>query len=339
MPDQQNSMPPSSRPVTPSAPTGEIYVMPEKFRTEATKSKGLGLIIALIILFGVIAVSAGYFGYDYYAKSRIPIQTQIKPPVIEVAETALTVPEEMAPTTTAMETTSVATESPVTSTVATSTETTPETALAVTISLDTDSDNLTDVEEIIFGTLPANSDTDNDGYRDGVEVLNGYDPAKPGNAKIADSPFVARFNSDFNSDNFQIYYPKEWQVAQIKEGKQALITANTGEVIKLTVKDNQARQTAMAWYLENHPQVGVSSLRLVDYGDLSGIFSPDGLTAYLTGADKAKLYVFEYLSGRGSEFRYPNIFNFIVKFFELITTPLASEPSAGIASSTATTTN
>jgi hypothetical protein len=311
--------------------------MPEKFRPEAAKSGSLGLIIALVILFGVIAVSAGYFGYDYYVKSKVQPQPQSQPPVIELLETPLIIPEEVLSTEVMPEATSTAVESVATSPAVISTEETAEAVAVITISLDTDNDNLTDVEEIIFGTLPTNPDTDNDGYHDGTELMNGYDPAKSGNAMIFDSPFITSFTSDFNSDNFRLYYPKEWQIAQIKDSKQALITAGTGEVIKLTVKDNQAKQAAMAWYLENHPQVSVSSLRLVDYGDLSGIFAPDGLTAYLTGSDKNKLYVFEYLSGRGSEFRYPNIFSFIIKFFKLTATSL-SEPTVNTLD-TATTTN
>jgi len=338
MSDQQNLISSSNESAPPPASPGEVYVMPEKFRSEAAKSGGVGLIIALVILFGVIAVSAGYFGYDYYVKSKIEPQPQLQPPVIELIENPLVVPEEMPPAVIAPEATSTIIDSVATSTGVTPTKEVAGTIGIITVSLDTDSDSLTDVEEIIFGTLPANPDTDNDGYRDGVELMNGYDPAKPGNAMIFESPFVVSFASDFNNDNFQIYYPKEWQVAQIKDLRQALVTAGTGEIIKITAKDNQAKQAAMAWYLENHPQTNVSSLRLVDYGDLSGIFAPDGLTAYLTGPDKSKLYVFEYLPGRGNEFRYPDIFNFIIKFFKLTAPPL-NQPVTENASGTATTTN
>ena len=52
-------------------------------------------------------------------------------------------------------------------------------------SSDTDNDGLSDSEEIdIYETNPILKDTDSDGYDDGVEVKNGYDPARPGDAKL-----------------------------------------------------------------------------------------------------------------------------------------------------------
>lgn len=44
---------------------------------------------------------------------------------------------------------------------------------------DADKDGLSDDEEGVYGTDPANSDSDGDGYSDGVEVRSGYDPLKP----------------------------------------------------------------------------------------------------------------------------------------------------------------
>lgn len=46
-------------------------------------------------------------------------------------------------------------------------------------SSDADHDGLTDSEEKLYGTNPANSDSDGDGYSDGVEIKSGYDPLKP----------------------------------------------------------------------------------------------------------------------------------------------------------------
>lgn len=301
--------------------------MPEKFRPATAKSGGLGLIIAAVILLAVIAVSAGYFGYDYYVRSQIKPQPQPQPPVVELPAPPTEPAEETPLATTTLEM-PTSTEPATPDITITPTSTAPTTGdNQIPVSLDSDSDGLTDVEETLLGTLPANADTDGDGYRDGVELMNGYDPAKPGNAKIFDSPFITSFVTQFAGDNFKIYYPKEWQVAQTKESKQALLTTDTGEVIKVTVRENQAKQTALAWYLENHPQTNVSSLRIVDYGNFSGIFSPDSQNAYLVATDKDKLYVFEYLAGRGSEFRYPDIFSFIVKFFNLAATPATDATS------------
>lgn len=54
---------------------------------------------------------------------------------------------------------------------------------------DSDGDGLNDRAEImLFKTNPLNPDTDGDGYLDGKEVINGYDPNKPGNARLYQTP-------------------------------------------------------------------------------------------------------------------------------------------------------
>lgn len=54
---------------------------------------------------------------------------------------------------------------------------------------DTDGDGLTDWAEVkIYKTDPLNPDTDGDSYADGAEVINGFDPLKPGNARLYEVP-------------------------------------------------------------------------------------------------------------------------------------------------------
>ena len=46
--------------------------------------------------------------------------------------------------------------------------------------LDTDSDGLTDMQEVAYGTDKSKPDTDGDGYTDSQEVQGGYNPLGPG---------------------------------------------------------------------------------------------------------------------------------------------------------------
>lgn len=46
--------------------------------------------------------------------------------------------------------------------------------------MDTDDDGLSDEDEVVLGTDPANPDSDGDGLLDGFEVDNGFDPLVPG---------------------------------------------------------------------------------------------------------------------------------------------------------------
>jgi len=308
----------------PANPQGysDVFVMPEKYIMETKKSGGKGLLIASIILIAVILLTASYLIYDMM--NRPAAAPEVVPPQIEIIAPETQLPPENASTT--VETASTTAEA------ATSTPTsTPATAAAAILpSIDSDNDGLTDIEETVLGTLPTNPDTDGDGYKDGVEVSGGYNPTKPGSSRLNESPFIASLTTAFAADNFKILYPKEWQVSAINASKQILITASTGEIIRISVKDNQLGQTALSFYLQDHPEALVSQLKVAEAwaGGLAGIYSPNGMTAYLTDAAKTKFYVFEYLIGQQTEFRYPTIFSSIIKSATLIAPPAPSAASS-----------
>ncbi len=312
------------KPATQSAISNDVYVMPDKFRLKNPSGSNWVIIISALILLLVIFLTGGYFAYDFWQKSLI-IQkptTEQQPPVIEIQK------EEMMPLNPVITSTTSSTEEAISTSTATSTEelststaTSTETSEEIKFSLDSDNDGLTDIEEVIFGTAPANPDTDGDGYKDGVEVVNGYSPNKAGNVKLSDSPFISSIFTDFSSDNFELLYPKDWRISLAKASKQLVLTINTGEVITITVKDNTDKIPAMSWYLQQHPQTPVSDLIMINSRDLTGIYSSDGLSAYLTDGDKSKFYVFEYIIGKQKEFRYPAIFAMLIKQLLIIPNP------------------
>ncbi len=61
---------------------------------------------------------------------------------------------------------------------------------------DSDSDGLSDRDEIIYGTDPYNKDTDGDGYWDGEEIATGYDPLDPNS-----NPKTAKKGNIFTSSS------------------------------------------------------------------------------------------------------------------------------------------
>jgi hypothetical protein len=74
---------------------------------------------------------------------------------------------------------------------------------AEAVSIDSDSDGLTDYDEInIYHTDPNNSDTDSDGYNDGDEIKNGYSPLDLDNIKLKDSDY----DKDGLSDDLEIKF-------------------------------------------------------------------------------------------------------------------------------------
>ena len=329
---KKQASPPPAIPPAPPPTVGDIYVMPEKYLLPAASGGSKGLIIASLVLVAVIIVTAGVVIYDWASRQTAVVQQPaLTPPIIEL---------EMPPAEEEASTETIATTTVATTTDQSAAATTPTTTVETAnqpnqISLDTDGDGLTDVEEAVLGALANKADTDGDGYNDGLEVANGYSPTIPGSARLSETPSIVSLTSDFAEDNYSLIYPKEWTASLVKTAKQLLITAGSGEVIKATIRENQGGLSPLAWYLQDHPEVAVSQLKIVSTqdGQLSGIFSPDGLSAYLTDSAKTKFYVFEYLSSRQAEIRYPAIFAAIIKNLKVLPVA-AAEP----ASATATTT-
>lgn len=300
----------------------DVYVMPDKFRFKGFSGSNRGIIVSSLILLTVILLTGGYFVYDNWQKlqnSQKLVEKQQHPPIIEIQEDDVNI---LIPVTTS-------TEDVVTSTIIFTEDVTTSTEDfgKIKFSLDSDNDGLTDVEEVIFGTAPTNADTDGDGYKDGVEVANGYSPNKAGDVKIYDSPFITSIITNFDFDNFKLFYPKDWRPSLAKASKQLTLTINTGEIITITVKENIDKIPAMSWYLQQNPHVSVSELRIVDSKDLTGIYSSDGFSAYLTDKDKSKFYIFEYIIGKQLEFRYPTIFTMLIKQLEIIPNPVIASNS------------
>jgi hypothetical protein len=300
--------------------SGEVYIMPEKYMLIGSiGSSSKKLIVAGIVLIFVIIITASFLAYDIIQSQRqrqaalpspVPPSVEIIediPPALPI-ETIVEEPEEEPDD--ENDTDETEEEEPI--------EEDEEEKLAV--SLDTDGDGLTDVEEIIFGTSPTNPDTDGDSYRDGAEVIAGFNPTVGGGSKLGDSPFIISLTANFNDNDYSVLYPKEWQSSLINASSQILITASTGEIFRITIRENQMKLPMMSWYLQENPGVPVSQLRLTDnlQGSLSGIYSPDGLMAYLTDANREKMYVFEYVVGRQAEIKYPTIFSMIIRTFKVL---------------------
>ena len=313
-----------------------VYVMPDKFhpqQVQSSSNKAFGIVVLVLVL--VVVSSVAYFGYAFFIKNSpsVPEPTVEDQNVSDEAGLATTTQPsgDIIPTSTEA-TSTVPTSTVIEATTTIPTSTVPTTTVATTtnnqnfvpvISSDSDSDGLTDLEEVAIGTDPNKPDTDEDGFSDSEEVVNGYSPTKSGGGeanKLKNDKLIAKLITNFASDNFQTIYPKAWHVSLAEANKQALITVDTGEIIKISVRDDAQELSAMNWYLIDHPQATVSQLKQVAYGSLSGIFTPDGLTAYLSNKEKTKIYSFEYLMNPKSEFRYPALFAMMVKNFSPLST-------------------
>ncbi|MFA6422591.1 MAG: thrombospondin type 3 repeat-containing protein [Candidatus Buchananbacteria bacterium] len=299
----------------------DVYVMPEKFQPKMKRSSS-GLLISVIVLIIVLVGIGAYFAYGYLSKNKIVNEPdQNNNAALDFGDEnqiVVTSTDELASSTGDLATSTATSSEPV---VETNTSTPAISLTPPQLSPDTDNDNLTDLEESLIGTSLINSDTDNDGFKDGDEIVNGYNPLIPesvNSAKLESASFIKMGKTDFASDNFSVPVIKRWSFSTIKATKQVIITTDTGEIIKISVRDNPSRVSALDWYLALNPQVSPMQLRQIEYGDLTGIVSPDGLSTYLTDILKTRIYSFEYIMDNGSQVRYPNIFKMLIKKFTLI---------------------
>lgn len=331
----------------------EIYVMPEKFHPHQVKSANKPLIITLMILILVAMASATYFLYDLWQKNQSRILANANQNINQPLNTNLNgnvnnanIANENTNQVDANANENINSELDEEGGVAEgageeagtdATHSTPP-----IFSSDSDHDGLTDLEEGLLTSSPAKPDTDGDGYTDGQEVINGYNPVKAGSSaldKLAAADFMSILAADFLENNFQVLYLKDWSVNVLAAIQEARLTAPTGEIIKISVENNPNALSATDRYLAENPEALLSQLRTIQVGDLSGIYTLDGLRVYLTDEAKTKFYIFDYVMEPGAEFRYPAIFTAIIKSFKLVATPVLPPQGANNNTSTNTSTN
>lgn len=120
----------------------------------------------------------------------------------------------------------------------------PQTFLAD--SPDADADSLTDAEEELFGTDSGVWDTDGDGYYDGQELLNLYNPKGTSPVKLVDSGFAREYVNPKNG--YRLYYPSGWNVGNVENDDQVLISGISGDFIEIRVLPKADDTSFSDWF-------------------------------------------------------------------------------------------
>ena len=296
-----------------------IHVMPERFRNQTVKQAGAKTTGLLIIVGGaIILLVASAALYYFLFRKPSAIATQ-KPPVAAEnnqppADQTAKAPEVLTATSTETATLPLSDET-ATNTIAT---TTPEVAPVATSSpwrlgADGDNDGLTDLEEIIFGASSTTPDTDGDSYLDGAELINLYNPA--GTGKLTANSHISLY--DNKTFAYDLLYPWVWQISVNGGDDSLLFKASDNQFVQVIVQPNANKETLEEWYLEQLAMATVNETDRVSGSNWQGLKSPDGLNIYLT--DKKQNYIFSltYNPGGGNILEYFNIFQAMVKSFNL----------------------
>lgn len=307
----------------------QIHVMPQRFYVVPKKKRGgmIFIIIGGVIILAVLA-AAGYYLNERLRKSQQqplanvnqninqPIVNQNvntnQPPTNTNQNVNANVNANVSTTTNVNINTNINANVNVNTNTNVNINTGGETPLILPSSPDNDNDNLTTMEEILFGTDPEKSDTDGDGYSDGNELLSGYDPTKPQQSLVQSNLFTRWRHTDYS-----IIYPTQWQVKEL--GKDEVVfQATSGEFIEVLIVLNPENLSLLEWYEDQFPEAGTTAVTQVGINQLAGLRSADKLNYYLVdSADLSQIYLLTYNVGNLAQTNFTTTFNVMVKSFSL----------------------
>ncbi len=176
--------------------------------------------------------------------------------------------------------------------------------------LDSDSDGLTDNEEMVLGTNLELIDSDADNYTDLAEINGGYDPLSSGQLDISKN-----INKYINSPiDYELLYPKDWEIQSLNDGRTIIFAAPDGSLIQISVQENSNQQSILGWYENSFSSVTVTYDKLKNSDYWEGIMGEDNLNFYLTDKERQNIYVISYIPAIDGRIAYPNIFQMMINF-------------------------
>lgn len=184
---------------------------------------------------------------------------------------------------------------------------------------DRDRDDLTDIEEALYGTTATSPDSDSDGFLDSRELLGLYSPAAA-NTTLLQSGLVLSYSDD--DLGWSIFYPASWFPETLSSASnEVLFTPDTveGEFIEVLFEEKNAEETVVDWLTTTYPTLDENDLAETTVGDLEGVILPDGITHYLDAGE----YVIgiTYNAGTKEAVAFKTTFQMMVNSFEYVPAP------------------
>jgi hypothetical protein len=319
-------------------------MVPASAKNSATgnrkSSGGLGGLVAIIVILVIIILAvffAGRFlGVDFSDPSswasklsnlssifvkQGPGQTVVvnnETPAVEQPVNSVTPPVStpVAPvvtTTAPVVVPPVATTTPAVATTTAPVATTTPIAVSKTpVFMDSDSDGLSNLEEIAFGTDSNKVDTDGDTYSDKTEVDNLFNPLGAG--AISADPNVSQYNN--SKEGYSVFYPKSFKIQDaLNNGSAIVFSAPSSTIysIQISVQPNTAKQDILAYFNQKFADSPAKSTDVISKNGFSGIFSADKNEYYATDDAKNNIYVISYDSAASkTDLTYHEVFLMIV---------------------------
>ena len=186
----------------------------------------------------------------------------------------------------------------------------------IPLSIDSDNDGLTNIEENIFTTQINNPDTDGDGNPDGQEVLTLMHPLNSGEAQLASSGLINVYTNPTYSYSF--FYPSSWLARALPEtaNQEVLVITNTGEFFSITVENNLEKLSPKEWYLRQSPDIAEELLFETIIDNQPAIWNPEKLTIYTAKEDR--VYAISYNIGIEKKSNFKTCFEMLINSFQFI---------------------
>lgn len=231
--------------------TGESTKTGSKLSTSSVGAKTFrkSLLLWIIIGVGILVIGgvSAYYIFQYRSATRIPPRTTSAPTFTGVSASQPTSSVFLSIPTSTSSDFSVTSTAP--SLISNFLEFPP---INLGSTADIDLDQLTDIEEEMYGIDSGTWDTDEDGYYDGQEVTNLYNPRGSAPVKLIDSGLVLEYVNPFSQ--YRIYYPLNWQRGSVdSEDRQVLFSTATGEFVEVRVFEKTPGTTFASWFQTNAP--------------------------------------------------------------------------------------
>ena len=190
----------------------------------------------------------------------------------------------------------------------------PPVVITPSMGLDSDGDQLTDIEENIYQTKATLADTDGDGYTDATEILNFYDPLDPEGRLINSGLTDLYQNPDYN---YSVVYPAAWVVRSLTvDSSEIIFTSNTGEFIEIIIQENPLSLSALNWYLSQNPTIDSTTLETLVIDGFPAVQTKDGLTTYLSVG--SNIYIIAYNIGAQQQMYFYTTYQLLLRSFMFI---------------------
>jgi len=181
--------------------------------------------------------------------------------------------------------------------------------------VDSDEDGLTDIEEAVFSTDVNNSDTDGDTYQDGAETINLYNPAGAGT--LAGSGLVLEYvNSVYG---YSLFYPSSFRLEDKFNGESVFFFSGVDGSIQVLAQDNPDQKDVISWYadLVGSAAEEITAEKITTKKGIAYIYSPDGLTAYLSAAGSSRIFVITYSPEESGAIQFKTTLEMMINSFIL----------------------